>query len=180
MSAPLDNNPTTHRPGSLRERAAVLGVGLLGGQAINWAFDYLLYPYVLWRFDLWYGCIIMTLLSALACYLMLLFYDWSKKDWLGIETIKDLKHGEGQRRFLRCIGSLLHRSDWLAMLVLSIQFDPFVAVAYLRPGSYHFNGLTRREWGLFWASVLVSNLYWSFIAFTGITAFRWLWDWVSR
>ena len=53
---------------------------------------------------------------------------------------------------------------------------PFIAVAYLRPGSYHFNGLTRREWRLFWVSVLIGNLFWSFVAFTGITVFRWAWE----
>ena len=125
MSAPLDDTPATHRPAGLRERAAVLGVGLLGNQAIVLAFNYLLYPYVLWRFDLLYGCLIMTALSALTCYLTLLFYDWSKKDWLGIEAIKELKHSEGQGRFVRLIGSLMRRSDWLAMLALSIKFDPF-------------------------------------------------------
>ncbi|WP_372717735.1 hypothetical protein [Immundisolibacter sp.] len=173
MSAPLDDAPATHRPASVRERVAVLGVGLLGSKAINWAFDYLLYPYVLWHLGLLYGGITMMLLSALACYLLLLFYDWTKKDWLGIEAIKDLKHSESQGRFLSLVGNFLRRSDWLAMLALSIKFDPFITVAYLRPGSYHFNGLTRREWGLFWVSVLISNLYWSFVAFTGITAFRW-------
>ncbi len=118
---PLDDTPVTHRPGNVRERSAVLSVGLLGNRATTWAFDYLLYPFVLWCFDLWYDCIIMTLLSALACYLMLLFDDWSKKDWLGIKAIKELKHSEGQGRFVRLIGSLLRRSDWLALLALSIK-----------------------------------------------------------
>ena len=153
----------------------MLGVGLLGNQVIVLAFDYLLYPYVMWRFGLLHGCLIMTVLSALACYLTLLFYDWSKKDWLGIEAIKDLRHGEGQGRFTRLIGRLLRRSDWLALVALSIKFDPFIAVAYLRPGSYRFNGLSRREWGMFWLSVLISNLYWSFVAFTGVTVLHWAW-----
>jgi hypothetical protein len=176
MSEPEDDALATYRPVSLQVRIKVLGVGLLGSQAINWAFDFILYPYVLWRFGLVYGCLIMTTLSALACYLLLLFYDWSKKDWLGIEAIKELKHNEGTGRLTRFLGKLMRRSDWLALFVLSIQFDPFITVAYLRPGSYHFNGLTRREWRLFWASTVISNLYWSFIAFTGITVFLWIWN----
>jgi hypothetical protein len=176
MSAPLDNNPATHRPASVRERAAVLGVGLLGNQAMVWAFDFLLYPFVLWRFGLLYGCLIMTALSALVCYLTLLFYDWSKKDWLGIEAIKELKHSEGKGPVTRFLARLMRRGDGLALLALSVYFDPFIAVAYLRSGSYHFNGLTRREWRLFWVSVLIGNLFWSFVAFTGITVFRWAWE----
>lgn len=149
MSPPVDDVPTSHRPASVRERLSVLGVGLLGNQVIA--------------------------LSALACYLTLVFYDWSKKDWLGIEAIKDLRHGEGQGRLTRLIGRLLRRSDWLALVALSIKFDPFIVVAYLRPGSYRFNGLSRREWGMFWLSVLISNLYWSFVAFTGVTVLHWAW-----
>ena len=179
MSSPPEETPVTYRLANLRERAAVLGVGLVGNQAIVWAFDFLLYPFVMWRFGLLHGCVIMMLLSALMCYLTLLFYDWSKKDWLGIETLKDLRETESQNRFGQLLGSLMRRSDWLALLVLSIKFDAFIAVAYLQHGSYRFNGLSRREWRLFWVSVLISNLYWSFVAFTGITVFRWLWGYLE-
>lgn len=172
-----DNSPITYRPASLRERIAVLGVGLLGNQAIVLSFDYVLYPYVMWKFGLLNGCLIMTVLSALVCYLTLLFYDWSKKDWLGIEAIKEIKHAENPGRFTRLITATLRRSDWLAMLVLSINFDPFITIAYLRPGSYHFNGLSRRDWQLFWASVVISNIWWSFVAFTGVNFFLWVWAW---
>lgn len=75
MSESKDDALVTYRPTSLRVRIKVLGIGVLGSQAINWAFDFILYPYVLWRFGLVYGCLITTTLSALACYLLLLFYD---------------------------------------------------------------------------------------------------------
>jgi hypothetical protein len=163
----------------MRERMLVLGVGLLGSHAISWAFEYALYPFVLWRLGFWYGCLVMTSLSALACYVTLLFYDWSKKDWLGIEALKELKQLESEGRLARLLGRLLKKSDWLALLILTIYFDPFITVAYLRKGSYRFNGLSKREWHLFWFSVLAGNLFWSVLAFTGITLFRSLWKFLA-
>lgn len=172
----VENSPVTYRPNSMRERCAVLGIGLLGNQAIVWAFDYALYPYVMWQFGLLYGCIIMTALSALICYLSLLFYDWTKKDWLGIEAIKELKDTRNTSRLSRLLKATMHRSDWLALLILSVYFDPFITIAYLRPGSYQFNGLSRRDWQLFWASVLIANIWWSFVAFTGVNIIIWAWE----
>lgn len=176
MSDPVDNASPAHRPASIKDRALILGVGLLGNQAFVWSFDFVLYPYVMWRFGLLQGWLIMTALSAATSWLTLLFYDWSKKDWLGIEAIKELKEAPGQGRLSRFLGRLMQRGDGLAMLVLSVQFDPFITMAYLRPGSYRFNGLTPREWRLFWFSVLVGNLYWSVVAFTGVAVFRWVWQ----
>lgn len=173
MSKPLDNTRSSYRPSSLKERAGILGVGLLGNHLIDLAFDYGLYPVVMWHLGLVWGCLVMTALSALVCYISFILYDWAKKDWLGIEAIKELKDGSSAGRFSQMMRRLLNKSKWLAFVALSLKFDAFITVLYLRQGSYQFNGLTRKDWIVFWSSVLVSNIYWSFVAFTGVTIFRW-------
>ena len=47
----------------------------------------------------------MTLLSFLICWATLLFYDWARKDWLGIETLKQLRDYPGGSRFARVTGA---------------------------------------------------------------------------
>jgi len=178
-SPPTEATPDFRPPQSMRARLGLLGVGLFGNQAIVLAFDYALYPFVMWRLGLLWGCVVMTVLSAMICYLTLLFYDWAKKDWLGIEAIKELRDDNKQGRIALYIGALLRRSNWFALIFLSAKFDPFIVTAYMRPGSYQFNGLAAREWRIFWASVLISNLYWSFVAFTGVTVVLWAWQRVS-
>lgn len=78
-------------------RAGILGVGVLANAALSWSFDLILYPFVIWYLGILAGSAVMTFLSFLACYGTLRFYDWSKKDWLGIETVKGLKERESTR-----------------------------------------------------------------------------------
>lgn len=160
---------------SRRWRLGVLGLGLLGNHVQVWAFDYLLYPYVIWRGGPFWGAIVMTILSFVLCWAMLRFYDWTGRDWLGIETVKALRDGQetaGWRGWLR---RLLRRSDALALVLLSIRFDPFITILYLRPGSHAFDGLSARDWRRFVASVLIANVYWSVVAVSGIEIARRLW-----
>lgn len=167
------------KPASVRARVGLLGVGLLGNKAIVWAFDFGLYPLVMWRLGLAWGCVVMTLLSFLICYATLLFYDWAKKDWLGIEAIKELRESGSANRWMRYIAVMLRRSELFALFFLSVKFDPFIVTAYMRRGSYQFNGLSRRDWSIFLWSVAISNAYWSVVAFTGVSIFVWLWQKVA-
>jgi hypothetical protein len=38
--------------------------------------------------------------------------------------------------------------------------DPVTVTLYFREGSYQFNGLNSRDWRVFLAATLVSNMYW--------------------
>ena len=121
----------------------------------------------------WAG--LMLVFSFLACYGTILFYDWAKKDWLGIETIKGIRHGKSTTRLGRLSSWILTKSDSVAMLFLSIKFDPFITTAYMRDGSHQYNGLSRRDWRIFMASLLIGNIYWSLAMFTGISFVEWFW-----
>lgn len=163
-------------PADRRFRLAVLGIGLLGNKAIELAFDYGLYPLVIWRFGLGPGAGVMLLLSFLVCVGTLKFYDRTRLDWLGIETLKHLKEQPAGTGWRRWAGWLLHRSDGLALVLLSIKFDPFITTAYLRHGAFRFNGMTGRDWRILTASTVISNAWWSFAVFGGLHAAEWLWQ----
>lgn len=108
------------------------------------------------------GFLIMAPLSALVCWLYLQFYDWAKIDWFGFEAVKNVREDlEGDSWWKRLLRRLVRMGDVPAFFVLSINSDPFMVTVYLRRGSGEFNGMTGRDWKIFWASVLFSNAYWT-------------------
>ncbi|MBF0555919.1 MAG: hypothetical protein HQK96_15450 [Nitrospirae bacterium] len=122
----------------------------------------------------------MTVLAGIACYLLIIFYDWSKKDWLGIETVKGLQKYEGNSKIRRFASYVLKRSDAVVMLFLSVKYDAFITTAYMRHGSYQFNGMSKRDWKIFFLSLLLSNIYWTLAAFTGVTVIEYAWKHLFR
>jgi hypothetical protein len=160
----------SHNPIQSRQRLLELTLG----HSVNWltvyAFDFVLYPMAIWKLGLWRGGAAMALLSFMVCLLTLWFYDWSKRDWLGIEAVKLLRDGEGQSRFRRVLAWALARGDWLAFVALSVKFDPFITTIYLRRGAS--GGMTRQDWRNFLLSWLIGNACWASLCFGGIEALR--------
>lgn len=157
-----------------KERIAVLGVGLLANWLMVNGFNLLLYPYIIWKLGILNGGLAMTILSFLVCYATILFYDWSKKDWLGIETIKSIKEYEGNKSIGRFTAWIMKKSDPVIFLFLSLKFDPFITTAYMRHGK--FNGMSKRDWSIFMGSLVVSNVYWTLACFMGVTLLEWGWQ----
>lgn len=116
----------------------------------------------------------MTLLSFLICWATFLFYDWAKKDWIGIETMKELKEYEGGRLSGKLLSWVMKKGDPVAILLLSIYFDPFITTAYMRRGAHKYDGLSKRDWSIFISSLLIGNLYWTLVAYTGVTFLQFL------
>ena len=156
-----------------RYRVAEIAVGLTINKLMDWPFNYILYPYVIYTCGILRGGIIMMLISLLSCMLTIRFYDWSQRDWLGIEAIKDIQYYQGKIKAGRLIGWFLKRSEPVAFLFLTIWYDPFITMAYLRRGK--FNGMTRRDWMIFFGSFFLCNGYWTFACYTGITLAEWVW-----
>jgi hypothetical protein len=117
----------------------------------------------------------MTLLAAALNILCLKLYDWSKRDWLGIEALKGMKGYEGRGRLMRFLSGMLKKGDSAAFLFLSIKEDAFITMVYLRHGSHQYNGMSGRDWRIFIASLAVANAYWTLVAYTGITVIEYLW-----
>jgi len=163
-------------PVTLKEKLAILGLGLLVNTfIINYAFDYLLYPFVIWKLGVFKGGLVMTVLAGLTCYPMFLFYDWSKKDWLGIETVKSLRNYNGITRLGKITSWFLKRSDPFIMLILSIKYDAFITTIYMRTGSNQYNGLNKKDWKIFLLSLAISNIYWTLASFIGVTLIEYGW-----
>lgn len=155
-------------------RVAELCIGLTTNKLIDYAFDWVLYPYVIYRFGIWMGGVVMTILSLLSCLLSIRFYDWSKRDWLGIEAIKSLKESEGKGGAGRFIAWLLKKGDFLTALVLSVHYDPFITTVYMRHGAY--NGMNGRDWRIFMGSLVFGNAYWTLACYMGISVVEWVWQ----
>lgn len=165
-------------PGA-KERVAILAIGLLGNSLIANGFDYVLYPWVIWRLGPLDGAAVMTMASFLICYATLLFYDWAKKDWLGIETVKELREYAGSSRLVRALRWAAAKGEAALLFVLSIWTDPFVTVAYMRHGAHQYNGMSGRDWRIFMFSLAIGNLYWSVLLFTSISAAEHAWSAIS-
>jgi hypothetical protein len=173
MEVETINNKNGRRKPSYGKRFAELSVGLITNKAIDSIFNYLLYPFVIYKFGILKGGVVMTFLSLLACIGIMKFYDWSKRDWLGIEAIKSLKGYEGSRKAGKLTAWVLQRSDPVALMLLSIYFDPFITTAYMRRGK--FSGMSRRDWKIFMFSLLLGNAYWTLACYMGITLVEWVW-----
>jgi hypothetical protein len=175
MSQDEQSNASIRRPLPLPTRLAELATGVTAFKLLNYPFDYALYPLIIYQLGIIKGGLIMTFLAAAANLFCLKFYDWSKRDWLGIETLKGLKGYDGNSRLARFTAGLLQKGDLVAFLFLSIKEDAFITMIYLRHGSHQFNGMSRRDWRIFLASLLVANLYWTLAAYMGVSLVTWGW-----
>ena len=157
-------------------RVTELVAGLSAMSLFNFAFDCLLYPAVIFWLGLLVGGLLMAVLSFFVCWLLLWFYDRSGRDWLGIETAKQVRDYVGISLWRRALAWLLQRGDVVVCVTLSIRFDPFVTTAYMRHGS--FNGMSRRDWRNFWLSWFIGNAWWALFCFAGVETVAGLWHWL--
>ncbi len=165
---------------------------------LNIGYDQILYPFMIWRNGSLIGGGLMTLGSLAICFGMVIWYESTGTDWLGVSVVEDMKeNGEGQLRKLReraarssvwAVISIaltpfskffllvlwaLKKNDILAFVALNIVQDPFVTTVFLRHG--RFDGLRRRDWLVFGGSVLFSNGYWIARTSVLLRILGWLW-----
>lgn len=160
-----------------KKRAATLAVGHTFGETIAHIFNYWIYIPVVAIFGLLTGGLIMIALSLALNYSILLFYDWSKTDWLGIELLKETNFGpdflERIRKksifaqilwwpfhqIFRLVQWAHHKGGLAAFFVLSMYTDPFTTTVFLRREK--FSGLRKKEWVIFLSSTIFGNFYWT-------------------
>lgn len=155
-------------------RALELTAGIAAAWLVRQAFDYALYPFAIYRLGILEGGVAMALLSCAASIISIKVYDHLKRDWLGIEAIKELKAYDGKERIRRATAWIMNKSDPVVFIFLSLKFDPFITAAYLRKGRY--GGLRGKDAALFAGSLALGNAYWAFACFTGISIFEWMWS----
>lgn len=162
-----------------KERIAILGLGYIGnfltGKLIDWGVDPLVTLLLNCSVGGMNGFMLtwasLAVISFFACYATLKFYDWSKTDWLGIEAVKTLKELEGSR-FKRLVARILTWGDSFAVIALSVIFDPFIVLIYMRHGANHYNGLTKRDWVIFLVSIVVSNGWQTVVLYGGLEGIK--------
>ncbi len=159
---------------SWKKRVSAWGLGYTANFLMTKGFNFGLYPAVIGYFGPVKGCAIMVVLSFFACYATLKFYDWSKTDWLGIETIKEVRDAEEKGRLRKFLRLVLSSADWIVLLVLSILYDAFICTVYMRRGAHQYDGMQRRDWIIFTISIVISTVWWSMVIFTGLTAGGWI------
>ena len=145
---------------------------------INYSFDFVLYPFALYKLGVVVGFFTMMLLSFLFFWGYFIIYDYLKRDFLGIEYSKekmnDIINNQNRVGIKLVIVKILRKSNVILFIFLSIYFNPFVAVAFNRKGNFAYNGLSARDWRLFILSVIISNGFWSTTVFAGISFFDFL------
>jgi hypothetical protein len=68
--------------------------GFILKRAINYPFDFVLYPAALFWLGTVTGGLFMMALSVVFNTLLIRAYDWSETDWLAIEAIKEFRDSE--------------------------------------------------------------------------------------
>lgn len=170
-----------------KERIGIIAIGHGVKHLEEYIFDWLVYGIVVAKCLTTWGpykgaliaFAIMTPLSALICFGYIRFYDWAKVDWLGIETFKELHEIETEHWFGRFLQKMLHYGQLPAFIFLSIFSDPFVVTVYFRKGAHKHDGLTPRDWGIFFASVMFTNAYWTLGWTVAVEIFQSIWAYLS-
>lgn len=168
----------------------MLVVGHIVFHFSDYGFDYVLYPFVIYKYGPLLGGTFMALLATFICLAIAYVYDFLEKDWLGVETAKELvenffkeeeemakKSWRRRRRSLKKKGKrilywIFQKNKLGQFLFLSIHFDPLITTIYMRPGYHMYNGFSRRDWKIFWGSTIVSNAWWTGVAFTAISMIK--------
>lgn len=159
----------------------LLAAGHFIFHSMNYGFDYILYPFVIYQLGPLGGGMVMTFLSVFLNLGVLFLYNFLERDLLGIEAAKELaenffkeeefivkkswrKHGK------KIMSWLFYKNKIGHFLFLSIQFDPIITTIYMKPGYHMYNGFSKRDWRIFWGSTIVSNAWWTGIAFLAVVS----------
>ncbi|MGE0388041.1 MAG: hypothetical protein AB7Q97_25225 [Gammaproteobacteria bacterium] len=141
---------------------ARIGTGHALYATFNWFFDNVLYVYVVYQWGMLRGGAVMTALSFLQCAATLIVYQRMGIDWVGAGLLAQMKRKPEPTRVERLLVWAADRNRVLIFVLLCVFQDPFITTAWFKEG--RFDALTRRDWHIFVAAVLVSNLYWIFVA----------------
>jgi hypothetical protein len=150
--------------------------------AVSWLFDYPIYGAAIWLAGPFWGGILMIALSIPLDLAAIRVYDKSGKDWLALEYLKFLQEQEGHSlgiRFFKWVTTKM--PIWLQIALLSLRFDAFFITIALRKNAYQFNGLSRRDKGIFWSSFLLGHFYWILILWASVSGIEAAWlRWIAQ
>lgn len=140
-------------------------------------FDYVLYPFIILEAGLAKGFVIMIFLSFLSCILMIVLYDFLKKDFLAIEYSKqklDSLISNSQEGALKMTSIWILKRSRIFLFVFLSVYDPFIATMFMREGSHQYNALKARDWQILTLSLFIGNGIWAVTVFSGLSLFQFL------
>ena len=172
-----------------------VALGFTISKVVDWIYDLFVFTVVLVKFG-WIGIPFLALGAGFLCWITILMYDRTKVDFLGIESakkemkifkeklvvwIENLDKKPGRRvhvPFMKvkvrpdtgAIKMALEKVWLVEFFICTFEWDAAVTTLYLREKA--FGGLTRRDWKIFWASVVLSCVYWSAVVLTGIAVYE--------
>jgi hypothetical protein len=151
-------------------RIGLWTAGISSYYIFTWIYDYLIIAAFVWYLGPLKGGVVAMIVSMFIDFFTLKFYDWLKKDWLALETIKEL---DNQKGFIGKLFMFVHnKGAALTVFSLSLFLNAFIVTTYMRKGAYQYNGLTKRDWVIFTSSSLIGNGYWILIFAGGITIIK--------
>ncbi|NTW30175.1 MAG: hypothetical protein HGA33_02775 [Candidatus Moranbacteria bacterium] len=149
-----------------RERFGMIIFGQTFNAIFDHVFNYWIYISVLYLHGSLKGGVILTLADIAISFLFVKFYDWLKRDWLGLEMAREARDlgvlipGFLEKLMAKYrIKKIVESGDIAAFFILSIFFDPFITTVYLRDRQY--GGMRGKEWMIFFASAVLSNVWWT-------------------
>lgn len=146
----------------LWQRLARIGTGHTLYAGFNWVFDNVLYVWVVYTLGMVKGGALMTAASFAQCALTLVVYQRMRIDWVGTGLLAEIRLKRERTRLERALVWASERHPAVIFTLLCVFQDPFITAAWFKQGS--FERLTRRDWAIFLAAVVVANLYWIFVA----------------
>jgi hypothetical protein len=142
-------------------------VGVIVYQVEDKFSDYILYPAVIIWLGPFLGGMVMLGVSMLINLFYLWLYDRIKKDWLGMEALKEAQAELAMSS--QFVTWILSKGYWPTLALLSWKFSPFITTAYMRAGVRKYNGMSQEDWRTFWLSMLFGNIFWILVVYTGIS-----------
>lgn len=165
---------SANQPIRWEKRIGILVLGHAANFVTVYGYDFIVYPYLIVTYGLVLGWLYAVAGSIALCLGTLWFYDVTKQDWLGIETVKLVRDGQTTGRIRRFFQKIVDKGDTLAFFLLCLKYDPFIITVYMRRGSGNF-AMTTRDWKVFWVSMVLCNVWWGLLVFGAIEVFNtWL------
>lgn len=171
------------------ERLGRWSVGHIVVRVEEYAFDYLLYPFMLyqgggalvgWLFGVfgrtapatpaigyWVGFGLMTAASVALNLVYVRAYDRMQTDWFGFGALKRAQESLVPSRFRA--GPWRTAARFTAFVYLSAWHNPLFATLFMRRASAPY-AMSGGDWPVFWSAVLIANLGWAGIVSGAVEA----------
>lgn len=145
-----------------------LTIGNIVNIAISYAVSYVSFTFLIIEFGPILGLILAWLLSFIVFYVMILFYAWTKKDWIGIAKLRaNLMKEKHKNFFSRILAYANEKGEIFFFIALSIKLGPFTSLLYMR-GPNDYSKMNRRDWKIFFLGYFITNIFTSIAVLLGL------------